>query len=814
LIVIHRWTDHYADYGAYVDHGTHRVGYVTTDRARGSLPAGAAGTRLVSDIENVKEVRAAVAALVARSGPPTRIIALHEVDQDIAAELRQEYGVPGQTPERLAPFRDKLVMAERLTAHGVPVPHTAPAPDHRAVADFAGRHGWPVVVKPARGTASAHVVRLDSRADLDGYAFPADVPMLVQPYLPHEVLHVDGVAAGGALLTWRASRYLNTCLDFTAGAALGSVELDDPRLLAEIGPLTERAVRALTDEPLVFHLELLHDGGTDPAGLTVLEIAARAGGAEVPFVWREVHGIDLMAAAFAIQAGTPLPSFVTATGPRPPYGGWLLVPPGVARPCRVRSAPPQTGLPGGPYAERIPLPGATLPDLAGYEHSGARFRFRGASTAEVTDAVLGTRARFEFGCAPVDRDLPGRVIVVGSGGRPYREYAFAAAAERADLALVSATEPDWQLRHVGGHRCADLTDPEAAARAVAGCALGHPGPVGVLTWDETLLRTTAEVAGRLGLPHLSPAAVDGCRDKLTTRRELLAAGIASAAFRHVRGEREALAAAEEIGYPVVLKPRALAGSAGVVLARDAAELADRFHHVEEAAFPGIDPLEGLIVEEYLDGPEISADSVVVDGVVHLVNVARKELGYPPFFEEVGHTVAPWRHEPWADALREMVEQAHEAVGVWSGVTHAELRLTARGPRLVELNGRLGGDFIPYLGRLATGVDQTAAAVDLALGIRPDLRERRAGCAAVRFVYPERDGVVRSLDLGNAGRVPGVVEAVALAAPGQRLLLPPRGVVPRLAAVIATGPTPAACRTAIDRAVREITAEITPSQPSE
>jgi biotin carboxylase len=163
-----------------------------------------------------------------------------------------------------------------------------------------------------------------------------------------------------------------------------------------------------------------------------------------------------------------------------------------------------------------------------------------------------------------------------------------------------------------------------------------------------------------------------------------------------------------------------------------------------------------------------------------------------------------------DDLTALITRTHQALDVRTGVTHAEVRLTPSGPRLVELNGRLGGDFIPYLGQLATGVDLTLAAADLALGHVPDTRATRNLCAEVRFLYPPHDGVVRSLDVSAATDVAGA-EVVMLAAPGSTLLLPPRGVVPRLAALIVTGDTPQACRDALDEASSLIRLEIEPME---
>ncbi|MGW1375992.1 ATP-grasp domain-containing protein [Streptomyces sp. NPDC002446] len=808
VMIVHRWTDRYADYAAYLDHTAHRVSYLTTERAARHLPAEqAAGVRLVDSTENAKAVREAVDALVERLGPPTRIVALQETDLDLAADLRGEFDLPGQRAADLLPLRDKLLMAQRLAASGVAVPATAAAPGPEAVAAFAARHGWPVLVKPRRGTASAGITRLDSAERLRTYAFPRDTDLLVQEWRPDQVLHVDGVFTGERLGPWRASRYLNTCLEFTAGTALGSVEIDDGELLARIGEITTAAVGALFTGPSVFHLELFH---SDCGALTVLEIGARPGGAEVPFIWREVHGIDLMAAAFAHQAGTPDPTARSLAGPAE-VAGWLLVPPSVPPPCRVRTAasPPADGPHDGPYAQVLPEPGALLTG-GGYEHSGARFRFRGRSSAEVTAAVRRTMRDAALECEPVDPRAPGRLVVVGCGNPPYREYALDTVARRVTTALVQRTGIDWQRPYVADRfRIADTSDTDATTRAVAALLAGHHGPGAVLTWDETLLETTAEVARRLGLPHLGPEAARRCRDKLATRRLLAAAGVPSAGFRHVHTREEALAAAEALGLPVVVKPRALAGSIGVTLAEDPGQVSHAFDQALTASFPGIRAPAGAIVEEYLSGPEISVDCAVSDGAVRILNVAHKRLGFTPHFEEIGHLVAPWREAPWADEVQSVVTDAHTALGIRTGITHTELRRTPTGPRIVEVNGRLGGDFIPLLGTLATGVDQVAAAADLALGRTPHLTPVRDRCAEVRFVYPERDGTVRSLDLTAAADVPGIVAAVPLAAPGTELLLPPRGIVPRLAALVAVGDSPQECATALVRAQRAVRHTLTP-----
>ncbi|MEV1048916.1 ATP-grasp domain-containing protein [Streptomyces sp. NPDC049916] len=404
--------------------------------------------------------------------------------------------------------------------------------------------------------------------------------------------------------------------------------------------------------------------------------------------------------------------------------------------------------------------------------------------------------------APLPQSAPDpaeRLVVVGSGGRPYREYSFQSLHTRYTLCAVLAAEPTWQRAYLDSYIVADLSDPLAIADAVL--ALAGPGSpaVALLTWDETAVEATAEAAAKLGLPQLSPQAARNCRDKYATRSLMAEAGLGGVRHRLVTTVDQAVVAAGEFGYPVVLKPRALAGSIGVTRAEDERQVREAFALADTAAFATLPTGHGILVEEYLDGPEISIDSAVHAGDVHIVHIARKRLGFAPYFEEVGHLVSASYDEPWTDEVRALVTDAHRALGVTTGVTHAEVRLTSRGPRLIELNARLGGDLIPFISAFATGVDLVRAAAELAFGRRPDLTPAHHRTAEVRFVYSDTDGLARPLDLTAAGDVPGIAHTAVLAAPGDRLLLPPRQAIPRLAALVATGADEAACGEALDRA---------------
>lgn len=412
VVVIHRWRDRHALYARYLDHSAVRVSYVTTSMGRQSVPADVADVVEVAATDDLEAVSQAITELSRRHGPPARVVALNEGDLDTAAAVRARFGCPGQTPADLAPFRDKLAMTARVAEAGLRVPAFVDAPDAVAVAAFAEEHGWPLIVKPRLGTASRGVRRLDGAEDLAD--LDAAEPRLAQTYCADPIYHVDGLWTGTELGPWRASRYLNTCVDFTTGTTLGSVEEDDPALLSAIGDFAAGVGAALGGGlPWVFHLEVFV--GTEPDGsprITFLEAGNRVGGAEIPFVWREVHGVDLMAAAMAIQLGE-VPTLPLGEPDR--VGGWLLVPTPVAAPCRVVTAELRPGVENESYARIVPPVGYRIPKVGGYEHVGARFRFQGKRTAEVAEAILATAAGFRLECVP---DIPRtRRQVAGAGPR-------------------------------------------------------------------------------------------------------------------------------------------------------------------------------------------------------------------------------------------------------------------------------------------------------------------------------------------------------------------------------------------------------------
>ncbi len=362
------------------------------------------------------------------------------------------------------------------------------------------------------------------------------------------------------------------------------------------------------------------------------------------------------------------------------------------------------------------------------------------------------------------------VIVVGGGKSEYRGYILDRISRRYRLILLSPQPPTWEREYIGDHVAITAGDDEGIVAAAK--RVHDADPVsGVVTYHEACVELVAVIGHTLGVPHCDPRAAARCRDKLAAREALARAGVPSARFALVHDAAGARAAAADIGYPVVVKPRGLTASFGVSKVDDPDGLAAAVRTAESNAFP--EPWgfrRGLLVEEFLDGPEISVDCAAWRGRVEPVIFARKVLGYPPHFEEVGHVVAPAERlvdDP--DRVRSVVRAAHRAMGIDDTVTHSEVRLTATGPRMIEVNGRLGGDVIPLVAQAATGLNLPLASADIATGREPDLTATGTRIGGVRFFYTDASGRVAGIGLSGGEPRPDWLDRVAwLVAPGEEL----------------------------------------------
>jgi len=385
------------------------------------------------------------------------------------------------------------------------------------------------------------------------------------------------------------------------------------------------------------------------------------------------------------------------------------------------------------------------------------------------------------------------LIVLGAGDRDAQAFILQQIATAHPVLLMDADPPAWTWPYTVASWAIDLRDHAAVAAAVMQIARER-GVAGVMTYREHHILLAARLAEDLGLPNADANAMQACRDKAVMRRLLAEHHVPSARSYLVNDEHEAVDRATQLGFPVVAKPRGMPGSAGVLRADSDDDVRRAYEAAAEATVLGPEEcaVPGILLEEYLPGPELSVECLVLaPHDVRIVAITRKAPGPEPRFLAAGHAVAADEALLAAPVVLDVATRAIRAVGITLGAVQVEMRLTPRGPAVVEVNGRLGGEQIPLLVHLATGVSMPRAAAELALNRTPDLTPNRHQCAAVQYLYPA--GPSRITRQQVRAHPDSWLERFVWTAPvGTSVDAPAVSTADRIAHWVVTGPTAEVC----------------------
>ena len=170
------------------------------------------------------------------------------------------------------------------------------------------------------------------------------------------------------------------------------------------------------------------------------------------------------------------------------------------------------------------------------------------------------------------------------------------------------------------------------------------------------------------------------------------------------------AAVEALGGRCMVKPSDNAGSRGVTLLEGGEKSKDELWEVYE--FSKSNSRNGVVmIEEVMDGPEVSVEAMTVDGETSIIAITDKYITPPPYFVEIAHCEPSQLSERQKEEIKEAALQAIRAIRLQNGPSHTEIKVTADGAKIVEIAARLGGDFITSkLVPLSTGVDLVGASV--------------------------------------------------------------------------------------------------------
>jgi biotin carboxylase len=367
-----------------------------------------------------------------------------------------------------------------------------------------------------------------------------------------------------------------------------------------------------------------------------------------------------------------------------------------------------------------------------------------------------------------------------------------------DLALYESIPGVGDLfrRHISEYVTCETNDEDSIVKALEEYRSGHPLD-GIAAFGEYHVSIAAAVCRRLGLPGPDPASVRISRNKDQMRAACSSAGVAVPRFAVADNLHDAVAAADSVGYPCVVKPADQSGSTDVAICFDAAEARERTEAIQGSPvnYRGQRKSPVVLFEEYLTGAEVSVETVTFGGQTTVIGVTDKQLSSLPYFVEMGHAFPSALPGEAVDACARVAVDALAAVGYDLGVAHVEVRLSDQEAKLIEVNPRPAGDRIPDLVELATGISLVREVLRMSLGHAPDLTVRQSRAAAIRFgwAYPGRVRRIRGADFARG--LPGVADVGLEVAPGG-LVRQLAGDHDRVTYVIASGDTTyAACRTA-------------------
>ncbi len=287
-------------------------------------------------------------------------------------------------------------------------------------------------------------------------------------------------------------------------------------------------------------------------------------------------------------------------------------------------------------------------------------------------------------------------------------------------------------------------------------------PDGIMTLATDMpMRGVAKVSETLGLHSISYNTAVKATDKFEMIKAFKANDVASPWFFTVDSLDELKALENQLSYPCIMKPTDNAGSHGVVLAQCFDDLLQSYEYSHASARHG-----RVILEEYLQGNEVSVEVMVVDGKVSILQITDKLTTGAPHFVEMGHS-QPTRHPlETQQAIKDLAIQACQAVGIDQGPAHVEMMVTKRGPVMIELGARMGGDNITTaLVPLSTGIDMVKATIDVALGNMPDIEQKCQCGSAIRYLEAPKGVIASITGVEEAKQTPHVKDVIMTKAVG-------------------------------------------------
>ncbi|GMQ94126.1 MAG: ATP-grasp domain-containing protein [Acidimicrobiia bacterium] len=381
----------------------------------------------------------------------------------------------------------------------------------------------------------------------------------------------------------------------------------------------------------------------------------------------------------------------------------------------------------------------------------------------------------------------------------YRTTDFVEAARALRVDLIVASDGDVPMGDVGRSRSLliDFTRTEWSAARITNL---KPAPDAVIAADDRGVVIAAMASASLSIPANPVTAVSSTRDKAHMRGLLESAGVRQPEYR-LAALGQVVVEASLIGYPCVVKPRRLSASRGVIRVDTAAEAETAEARIRDIMrVAGGDASESLLVEAFVQGPEVAVEGMLIDGTLHVLALLDKpDMLDGPFFEETMF-VTPSRHiEATQSEVATVTQAATKALGLVSGPVHAEVRCGPDGVVLIEIAARsIGGLCGRSLSFGLLGESLELLILRSALGLPGTGLDSAKAASGVLMLPIQEAGTLDSIEcIDQALAVSGITDFSQTIANGKEVVPLPEG-DRYLGFLFAEGLTPEA----VERTLRE------------
>ena len=317
------------------------------------------------------------------------------------------------------------------------------------------------------------------------------------------------------------------------------------------------------------------------------------------------------------------------------------------------------------------------------------------------------------------------------------------------------------------------------------------------------MRTVAKVATELGLPGITETAAFKATDKAAMRQCLAENAVPVPEFYRVRSKSEYDCAISKFSEKCVVKAVDNSGSRGIQLIYDVTD-----KNAVEAAFEYCKTYSRsgeLVVEEYMEGPEICVETLSIDGVCYPIQITDQLAKEPPYFTDAGYNQPSLLDEKTQQRIMEIAIAANMALENYIGSSCTEMIVTKDGPKVVEVGARLAGDCMTtHLVPLSTGVNMVEAVIKIALGEKVNVEQKYTKGSCIRYYMKPTVGLIKEIrGLEEAANVKGIQQVTMLKKVGD-MAKELRSSGDRLGFVIAQMDTPEeairCCEEALDKIV--------------